>query len=105
MRKVSKKIMFVDIIDQKESERRTLLLKFWETPELRDKCTRGPDKIHVGDVIAWVGGFDKDMFLVQSYSFVSKWSDESSQPFKPQPPPDQTKTLANQTKELQECNA
>ena len=52
MRKVSKKIMFVDIIVEEEKNsgiveqhRQTLLLKFWERPELRDRCTRGVDKV------------------------------------------------------------
>ena len=52
MRKVSKKIMFIDIIVEEDKDsgivgqnRQTLLLKFWERPELRDRCTRGTDKV------------------------------------------------------------
>jgi len=104
MRKVSKKIMFVDIIVEEEKNsgiveqhRQTLLLKFWERPELRDRCTRGVDKVHVGDVIEWSGVTDDQFFVVQTYSFLTRWSDVSSQPFKPLPPEQQQKQLTNHT--------
>ena len=85
MRKVSKKIMFVDLVS--EGSRLTAVFKFWETPELLNRATRGPDKIHVGDTVSCAGDWNDGVFVVNNYRFTTKWSDVSAgKPFLPQPP-------------------
>ena len=90
IRKVSKNIMFVDIMISAPSERdkrNSLIFKFWEYPELRNKCIRGENKLHAGDIISCSGAWDKEKFSVQDYSFIERWSDSSfGDSFTPIPP-------------------
>jgi hypothetical protein len=89
IRKVSKNIMFVDILQSSaDSEKRIcLIFKFWETVELKDRSTRGQDKIHVGDILSCSGTWDKEYFSVNDYSFIERWSESGSgKVFTPIPP-------------------
>ena len=90
IRKVSKKMMFVDIFVTEEGVgdcRRSLLFKFWETPDLRDRSSKGPEKLHVGDIIACTGLSDNETFIVRNYNFIEKWSEMfPGETFLPKPP-------------------
>ena len=77
MRKLSKNIMFVDILKSSPPDgkiKNSLIFKFWEFPELRNKCIRGENKLHSGDIISCSGTWNNGEFSVKDYVFVEKWS-------------------------------
>lgn len=91
MRKVSRKIMFADIIITDNSALRiTVIFKFWQFPDLKDRCGKGDEKLHVGDTICCTGVWDGDKaFLAADYKFTQRWSQTDvggSQSFTPRPP-------------------
>ena len=111
LRKLSKKMMFVDIIanndiSDSQSEdnnclRKNLVFKFWDLAScMWDKTNRGDDKLHHGDIVQFHGTWHKDLFSVRDYTFINKWSDISKDntAFKPIPP------INNKHKSTQESN-
>jgi len=83
IRKLSKKMMFVDIfvINNNEltveKQRKKLVFKFWDLPStMWDRTNRGKDKLHVGDSVSFHGGWQDDLFSVSSYDFITKWNDK-----------------------------
>eukprot|EP00088_Acartia_fossae_P050720 TRINITY_DN5684_c0_g1_i1.p1 TRINITY_DN5684_c0_g1~~TRINITY_DN5684_c0_g1_i1.p1 ORF type:complete len:372 (+),score=65.54 TRINITY_DN5684_c0_g1_i1:818-1933(+) len=96
MRKLSKKIMFVDILassDGGHESRKTAVFKFWTLPpDTWSRCNRGTDKLHVGDIVQFYGLNEVDnadsMLSAQDYKILSLWRDISDgKPFVPIPPP------------------
>jgi len=87
IRKVSKNIVFLDLIDQNE-KRISVAIKSWESGELLMRMTRGKDKIHVGDKVSISGYFEENgEFSALNYSVIELWAALSpSQPFIPIPP-------------------
>lgn len=74
IRRVSKHIMFVDIFSSvEEGARQSLIFKFWEVADLRDRCNKGADKLHVGDTITFRGTWDKQAFSVEDYTILQSW--------------------------------
>jgi len=90
MRKVSKKLMFIDIEvtgETNENTRESLIFKFWEVPELYDLINRGSDKLHVGDIVTFFGAWDDTAFSVSQYTIMVPWSSVSEGlAFTPVPP-------------------
>jgi len=95
MRKLSKKMMFIDIfcVDTDNKDRQSLAIKFWSLPDgLWDRVNRGDDKLHVGDIVKFVGHWEQDLFSVRDYSLSSKWSQcHTETAFVPIPPPSSNK--------------
>lgn len=96
IRKLSKKMMFVDIfvINNNEvtvdKQRKKMVFKFWDLPStMWDRTNRGKDKLHVGDTASFHGGWQDDLFSVSSYDFITKWNEVNTtgKAFTPIPPP------------------
>lgn len=99
MRKLSKKMMFIDVfcVDSDEKDRQTLAIKFWNlSDEMWDRVNRGQNKLHVGDVVKFFGHWEQDLFSISDYNFLSKWSQCSTDTaFTPIPPPSTSKCSTN----------
>jgi len=109
IRKLSKKMMFVDIfvIDNNdltvEKQRKKLVFKFWDLPStMWDRTNRGKDKLHVGDSVSFHGGWQDDLFSVSSYDFITKWNEvnTSGKAFTPIPPPSSINAIESLPKKL-----
>jgi len=111
IRKISKKLAFFDIeISELESnvdslketinnetlksnatrDRLTIVFKSWECGEDIVLATRSKEKIHVGDVVNFMGYFEDDTsFSAKSYRIKDLWSSKNpGVDFIPKPPPD-----------------
>jgi hypothetical protein len=90
IRKVSRKLVFFDIVQNvADTTRQTVVLKFWNGPELVNRANRGPDKIHVGDVVKVIGCREEGGDVAATdFSVTDRWSDShSTETFCPIPPP------------------
>jgi len=87
IRKVSKKIVFLDIVDRND-KRTSVVVKAWEAASLLLLMTKGKDKVHVGDKVSISGYFEENgEFSALNYSILELWSNISpSEPFVPIPP-------------------
>jgi hypothetical protein len=84
IRKVSRKLVFFDVIvvDEEGGEHRhTVVLKSWIGPDLVDRANRGPDKLHVGDLVRVIGCREKETecgsggdFAATDFSVTERWS-------------------------------
>lgn len=99
MRKVSKKLMFIDIQvagKTDEQSRQSLIFKFWEVPELYDQINRGSAKLHVGDIVAFAGDWDDSAFSVSQYTLEVPWSSVcGGAAFTPVPPAASSVAVSN----------
>ena len=90
IRKTSKKIVFIDIepSDFKEKERLTIVFKSWECGDVIKEVIRGEKKIHLGDVVQFIGYFENEgTFGSLEYQIISLWSDTNPRTaFTPKPP-------------------
>ena len=103
IRKVSRKLLFFDIIlvesDGGEKggggeTRQTVVFKAWTGPELVDRANRGPDKLHVGDLVHVTGCWEATAagspgeFAASNFSVTERWAARHpSESFRPIPPP------------------
>ena len=87
IRNVSKKLMFIDILEKLQSEdmyqnilnskRITVMMKYTICGQnVIDSARTSNSKIHVGDVVKFAGAYetnDKQIFIASSFNILTRW--------------------------------
>lgn len=70
-----KNLVFLDIIEDVEGERRRTSVLF-KDQSLLEQVKRGDKKVHLGDSLSVEGSFDGSIFLARNFTLIEAWKDK-----------------------------